>query len=125
MAIILSMKGFVVLSVLAIACFRDPDQMRAAAIELIEQGFDAKVLDEIDDENPAAGWIAIKPSSPPNSIAPASSTGRTTRSSRFAASSSKSKPSEQRNDEASATAGSRNRAGRDHAFLAPRFRDEV
>ena len=48
-----------VLSVRAIACFRDPDQMRAAAIELIEQGFDANILDEIDDENPAAIWIAI------------------------------------------------------------------
>ena len=47
------------LSVCAIACFRDPDQMRAAAIELIEQGFDANVLDEIDDENAAAIWIAI------------------------------------------------------------------
>lgn len=47
------------LSVPAIACFRDPDQMRAAAIELIAQGFDANVLDEIDDENPAAIWIAI------------------------------------------------------------------
>ena len=43
----------------AAACFRDPDQMRAAAIKLIEQGFDVNVLDEIDDENPAAGWIVI------------------------------------------------------------------
>ena len=59
MAVILSMKGLAVLSVHAIACFRDPDQMRAAAIELIEQGFEANVLDEIDDENPAAIWIAI------------------------------------------------------------------
>ena len=59
MAVILSMKGLAVLSVRAIACFRDPDQMRAAAIELIEQGFDVNVLNEIDDENPAAGWIAI------------------------------------------------------------------
>ena len=48
------------LSVRAIACFRDLDQMRAAAIELIEQGLDSKVIDKIDEENPAAGWLAIK-----------------------------------------------------------------
>ncbi len=47
------------LSVRAIACFRDPDQMRAAVIELSEQGFDANVLDEIDDEKPPAIWIPI------------------------------------------------------------------
>ena len=47
------------LRVRAIACFHDPDQMCAAAIMLIEQGFDINVLDEIDDENPAAIWIAI------------------------------------------------------------------
>ena len=47
------------LRVRAIACFHDPDQMRAAVITLIEQGFDTNVLDEIDDENSAAIWIAI------------------------------------------------------------------
>jgi hypothetical protein len=45
------------LSVRAIACFRDPDQMRAAVIKLIEQGFDANVRNEIDDENRPAIWI--------------------------------------------------------------------
>ena len=72
-------------------------------------------------ENPAAGWIAI------NTIVTTKfdCTGFVDWTDQaiqpFAASSSKSKPSEQRNDEASATAGSRNRAGRHYAFLAPRF----
>ena len=45
--------------VCAVVCFHNCDEMHAAVATLIEQGSEAYELDEIDDENPAAVWIAV------------------------------------------------------------------
>jgi hypothetical protein len=45
--------------VCAVICFHNCDEMHAAAAELTEWGFEAWKLDEVDDENPSAIWIAV------------------------------------------------------------------